>query len=100
MQKCLLLIWIWSWARLGSLDFSLGLDRHQLNFEDEGCVGADAAARTATSAIGKLRRNKQLPLRADGHELQGLRPTFDDAAHRKCRRLAVLVGAIEFCVVN
>src|ERR1700676_749248 len=63
-QECLLMIRMWVRARgwLRSLDFRFGLDGHQLDFEDEGSVGTDAATRAAARAIGKLRWNKKLPL--------------------------------------
>src|SRR5580704_11150383 len=59
-----LLIWIWVRARgwLGNLNFCLGLNGHQFDFKDEGCVGTDAATRAAPRAIGKFRGNKKLPL--------------------------------------
>src|SRR5580700_2110996 len=108
MHERLLLIWIWIWiwiwvrARgwLGNLDFRLGLNGHQFDFKDEGCVGTDAATRAAPRAIGKFRGNKKLPLGSNGHELQRFGPTLDHTADGKCGRLAALVGAIEFGVVE
>src|SRR5580698_9948372 len=102
IDECLLLIWIWIWARgwLWNLDLCLGLNGHQFDFKDEGCVGTDAATRAASRAIGKFRWNKKLPLGSNRHELQCLGPTLDHTADGKCGRLAALVRAIEFGVVE
>src|SRR5580698_10374440 len=102
MHERLLLIWLWVRARgwLGNLDFRLGLNGPQFDFKDEGCVGTDAATRAAPRAIGKFRWNKKLPLGSNRHELQCLGPTLDHTADGKCGRLAALVRAIEFGVVE
>src|SRR5580693_6622462 len=100
MHERLLLIWIRARARgwLGNLDFGLGLNGHQFDFKDKGCVGTDAATRAAPRAIGKFRWNKKLPLGSNGHELQRLGPTLDHTADGKRGGLATLVGAVEFGV--
>src|SRR5215472_14789769 len=77
-----------------------GRDRNQLNFEDQCAVGRDVAVAGAAFAVGKLRRNKELPLRSDRHQLQRFGPAFDDAVHGKARRLAAAIGTVKFLAVD
>ncbi len=45
----------------------------------------------APLAVRKVRRNKQLPLRADFHVLQRLGPSRDNTAYGKARRFTALI---------
>src|SRR5271170_7953911 len=77
----------------------LALDRNQLHLKNQRSSGSDFAARAAL-AIGQFRRNKKLPLRSHGHELQSLRPSLDHPTHRKRRRPAVLRRSVKFLSIN
>src|ERR1700737_1606553 len=76
-----------------------GLNREQLDFEDQGGVGADFGAGAARS-IGKVSRNEKLPLGAYGHELQSFGPTLDNATNRDGSGFAAFIGTIKLAVVN
>src|SRR5215831_16883104 len=71
----------------------------ELDFKDEGRVGANVCARTV-GAVSKIGRNEKLPLGADGHELESFGPSFDHAIDRKGGGLAALVGAVKFLAVD
>lgn len=58
------------------------LDSEQLDFKDQGTVGADLIA-SASLAIRQTGRNKNLPLIAFLHQLKGLGPSRNDAVHRE-----------------
>src|ERR1700730_5405334 len=73
----------------------LPLNRQQLHLKHQGSVWPDVGAR-ATRPVAKFRRNEKLPLRSRRHELQRFCPPLDDSTHREGRRLASLVGAVEF----
>src|ERR1700675_4552177 len=63
------------WLLLGGC---LRLDRDQLDFENEREVGADRRAGRAPLEVSEIRGNKELPLGADGHELNRFGPALDD----------------------
>ena len=74
-------------------------DIQQFHLKDQRGVGGNPA-RAAALAVGELRRNEQLPLVADLHQLQGFRPTWDDSVDRKLSRLAALDRAVEHFAVD
>ena len=76
------------------------LDRDQLDFEDQRRVRGDGAARGAALAVGQLRVNGELILRAFLHELHALGPARDDAVQRELGGLTALDGAIEFGAIE
>src|SRR6266481_8927398 len=81
--------------------FGFVLDGEQLHFKNERRAGANARTRVRSAiSISEVRGNKELPLRSYRHELQSLGPAFNDSRHRKCLRMATLVGTIELRAVK
>src|SRR5580658_4624909 len=78
---------------------ALALDREQLDFKNERGVRRDVGSVTGR-AVGEIRWDEKLPLRSDRHQLKGLRPPLDHSIYGECDRLAALVGAVKFRVVE
>src|SRR5450755_2706607 len=75
------------------------LNREQFDLEDQGRVRPNVGAR-APVRVSKIRRNKELPFRSDGHELERFRPPFNDLTDAKGRRLSALVGAVKLRAID
>ena len=93
-----LFVLVWS-ADLLLFRRLLVLDGQQLDVENQRRIRADLAARAAF-AVSQIRRNVQLPLGSDRHQLQRLGPALDDLPDRERRGLAALVRAIELRAVD
>ena len=74
-------------------------DSDELDDEDERATGLDHLTSTAV-AIGKIRGDSDLPLRAYGHKLEDLRPTLDDALQGEPSRLATVHRAVEDLTID
>src|SRR5207249_3021166 len=72
---------------------------HQLDLEYESRVRTDIPA-GASFAISEIRRDENLILRTWFHQLQCFRPAFDDAIHRKSRRLPAFIGTVELGAID
>jgi hypothetical protein len=73
-------------------------DVEQFDFEHQHLVRTDRRRRLL--AIGQLRRDPELELGTDRHQLQALGPARDHALQRHHRRLATIVGAVEGLAVQ
>src|SRR5262245_13740810 len=78
-----------------------GLDREQLDVEDQRRVRRDDAVARAAAAIGERRRDDETALAADLHARDALFPAPDHApaAKRKRKRLAAVARAVELAPV-
>ena len=63
-------------------------DRKQFHLEYKRCVWPNSRACPALS-VTELRRNHQLPLGTDRHELNRLAPALDNALYRKLTGLSL-----------
>jgi len=69
-----------------SFGSTLGLpsfDRNEFNIENESGIRADGRAGSAALTVCEIRRDIELPLGADGHELNRFRPTLDYPRQRE-----------------
>src|SRR5512147_1101843 len=87
--------WLCCGARFGRLRRFLRLDGNQFDVEDQRGAWADVRTRTSVT-VCKVRRDKQLVLGTNRHQLQGLSPTLDYAGDWEGSGAAVLGGAVEF----
>src|SRR6266436_6264877 len=94
------------WRRSRSLFFRfylggcLRFDRNEFDIENESGIRADGRAGSAALTVCEIRRDIELPLGADGHELNRFRPTLDDPANGNLQWFAALIGTIEFGIVH
>src|SRR5229473_5423934 len=78
----------------------LRFDRNEFDIENERGIRADGRAGSAALTVCELRRDIELPLGADGHELNRFRPTLNDPANGNLQWFAALIGTIEFGIVH
>src|SRR5208282_1391731 len=85
---------------LALIVFRLFLDREQFDLKNQSRIGLNSTALLPPLAIGKVRRDEELPLRSHGHELQRFCPPFDNLTDSKRRRLSALVGTVKFRAID
>src|SRR6266403_4699418 len=78
----------------------LRFDRNEFNIENESGIRADGRAGSAALTVCEIRRDIELPLGADGHKLNGFRPTLNDPANGNLQWFAALIGTIKFGIVH
>ena len=70
-------------------------DRVRIHITAIGIVVLSGLAAGAAGAVGQVGRNRELPLRAGRHELEGLDPAGDHAAHGEGGGLSAVDRTVE-----